>query len=201
MIITIAIIVVTAIVSIRAFSDRELFAKLLLNPYQVYHRKQYYRMLGHGFLHADYTHLIFNMLALWFFGGNVEGIMGIPWYLALYFGGMVFASLTSVFKHKDNYVFNSVGASGAVSAVVFASILFNPKQGIGLLFLPGLYIPGILFGILFLIYSQYMSKRNHDNINHDAHFMGALFGFTFPILIDQDYFMGFIDAIFNWMAH
>ncbi len=190
--ITYIIIAVTALVSIRCFSDRELFAKLMLNPYQVVHRKQYYRLVSHAFVHGDWPHLVFNMLTLFFFGRIAEQVLGVLVFLILYFGGMVFASLASVRKHRDNYVYNSVGASGAVSAALFASILFSPLQIIYVYFIP---IPGILFAVIYMIYSRIMSRRNTDNINHDAHIMGAVYGFTLPILINKDYLLSFLDQI------
>lgn len=192
--ITIIIIIITAIVSIGCFKNRDRFMKLLLSPYQVYHRKQWYRMVSHGFVHADWNHLLFNMLSLFFFGGMVERNLGVVFYLLLYVGGMVFASLTSLAKHKDNYLYNSVGASGAVSAVVFASILFDPWNRLMIIFLP-IPIPGIIFGALYLAYSHYMSKKDADNINHDAHIMGALFGLTFPILLNHSYLLDFFHQI------
>lgn len=195
--ITYIIIGLTALISVVAFSDRALFAKLLLNPYQVYHRKEYFRLITHGFIHADWNHLIFNMLSLYFFGGLVEHELGIILYMVLYLGGLIFASLGSIIKYKDNYLYNSVGASGAVSSVVFASILFYPWNKIYIFFIP-IGIPGILFGVIFLWYSHYMSKKNTDNINHEAHMLGALFGLTLPIIIDHRYFLHFINELINF---
>jgi membrane associated rhomboid family serine protease len=195
--VTYLIIGITALISINAFRNRDLFARLMLNPYQVYHRKQVFRMVSHGFMHADWNHLIFNMLSLFFFGGLVENELGVALYICLYMGGMVFASLGSLFKHKDNIGYNSVGASGAVSAVVFASILFYPWNRLMFIFLP-IPIPAVVFGIIYLVYSHYMSRKNVDNINHDAHILGAVFGLTFPILINQGYLTHFIDQLLNF---
>lgn len=190
---TLIIVVITSLISIIAFKRHELFSKFEFNAYQIYHRKEWYRLITHGFLHADWMHLIVNMLVLLSFGTVIEnyfgeleaqGILHFPvlWYLLLYVGGLVVSSLISLKKHKDDIWYNSLGASGAVSSVIFCSIFFAPWQK--LYFYAILPIPGIIFGILYLWYSSYASKKNRDNINHEAHFVGALFGFIFPLLID-----------------
>ena len=192
---TLLIVVITSAVSITAFSNRTLFAKLQFNPYQVYHRKEWYRVITHGFLHADWTHLIINMLVLYSFGAHVEycfagmsaqGLMSFPllWYIGFYLLSLIVSSLTTLHKHKNNVWYNAVGASGAVSAVLFCSIFFEPKQS--LLFFGILPIKAYIFGPLYLIYSYYSARKANDNINHDAHLLGAVFGFCFPILIDKD---------------
>lgn len=195
--ITIITIIATAIISIVAFSRPELMNKYQLNAYNVYHNKQWYRLISHGFFHADWTHLIFNMITLFFFGGNVESALGVFAYILLYFGGIIVASLTSLFKHKNDYWYNSIGASGGVSAVLFAYILLAPKASIALLLIP-IPIPAFIFGIAYIAYSHYMSRRGSDNINHDAHLLGALYGFSIPILINPNYFYHFINQIFRF---
>ena len=204
---TYILIAFTALVSIPAFNNHEWFYKLQFNPYQVYHRRQWYRLLTHGFLHANWTHLIVNMLVLFFFGKHVEGYLkqilgeGIQqWsnmiFLFYYFGAIVLASLTSLFRHKDDPGYNAVGASGAVSAVLFTFIFFNPWE---LLYFYGvLPIPGIIMGVLYLIYSHYMSRRESDNVNHDAHISGAVFGFVFPLIIDYRLIGYFIDRLLEF---
>lgn len=201
---TYVLIAFTALISITAFNKQDWFLKLQFNPYQVYHRKQWYRLLTHGFLHANWMHLIVNMIVLYFFGPYVENyikfILGTdlqPWfrlvYLLFYFAGIVIASLASLYRHKDDVWYNAVGASGAVSAVIFCFIFFNPWEKI--YFYGILPVPGIIMGVLYLIYSQYMSKRESDNINHDAHLTGAIFGFVFPLLIDFRLIHYFIDQL------
>ena len=186
--ITFFIIILTASVSIYAFNNRELFDKFKLNPYMVVNRKEYIRVFTHALLHADWGHLIFNMLTLYFFGGMVEKyfIMIFPagklLYVLLYILGILVSAIPTILKNKNNHWYNSVGASGAVSAVLFAGILFDPHMSIYIMFIP-IPIPAFLFGIAYLVYSQYMSRQNKDNINHDAHFYGAVFGFSFPILL------------------
>jgi len=204
---TLLLIGITSLISILAFSNHVLFDKLQLNPYQVFHKKEWYRILSHGFLHADWTHLIINMLVLFSFGSSVEqifkslateGIIQSPIlsYVILYFASMIMATVTTVKKQKDNIWYNSVGASGAVSAVVFTSIFFQPMASV--YFYAVIPIPGIVFGILYLAYSHYMSKRGGDNINHDAHFIGAVFGFIFPLFLDHRLIFVFIDQLTNF---
>ncbi len=204
---TILLIAITSVISIIAFNRRDLFDKLQLNAYQVYHRKEWYRIISHGFLHADWVHLFVNMFVLFSFGSSVEnifkqlaanGIIKSPTlaYVVLYFASMVFATVTTIAKQKDNHWYNSVGASGAVSAVVFTSIFFQPLAK--LYFYAVIPIPGIVFGVLYLGYSHYMSKRGGDNINHDAHFIGAVFGFLFPLLLDPKLIHVFLSQLHNF---
>jgi membrane associated rhomboid family serine protease len=201
---TLVIIIVTVIITIIAFNSEEVMSRLMLNPYQVTRKNEWYRLITHGFLHADWTHLIINMIVLFSFGSNVErgfrelsmsGYIGSPalTYSLLYFGGIIVSSLITLVRHRNNRWYNSVGASGAVSAVIFTSIFFSPLDR--LYFFAVLPIPGIVFAILYLVYSSYMSRRNRDNINHDAHFLGAVYGFVFPIMIDLDLVTHFIREI------
>ncbi|MBL7111507.1 MAG: rhomboid family intramembrane serine protease [Bacteroidales bacterium] len=190
---TIFIIIITVAVSVLAFYQDGIMSRLLFNPYQVFHRKEIHRMITHGFLHADWVHLAINMIVLYSFGRNVEAWMGqlkveglinnpLIVYGILYFGGIIISSLITLFRHRNNIHYNSVGASGAVSAVIFTSIFFSPLDRI--YFFGVVPIPGILFGVIYLIYCSYMSRKSTDNINHDAHFAGAVFGFVFPAFID-----------------
>ncbi len=204
---TILLIIITSIISVLGFGNPGLFDKLQLNPYQVYHKKEWYRIVSHGFLHADWVHLIINMLVLFSFGSSVErifkslaleGIIKSPVlsYVILYFASMIMATVTTVKKHKDNIWYNSVGASGAVSAIVFTNIFFQPMASV--YFYAIIPIPGIIFGVLYLAYSHYMSKRGGDHINHDAHFIGAVFGFIFPLFLDHKLIYVFIDQLTNF---
>ncbi|MBN2347953.1 MAG: rhomboid family intramembrane serine protease [Bacteroidales bacterium] len=203
---TFILIAFTAIISIVSFSNSELFSKLQFNPYQVYHKKEFYRLITHGFVHADWMHLIVNMFVLFFFGRSAEYYLkslqagGIIKFYPLifvlfYLVSIVISSMVSLYKHKDNIWYNSVGASGAVSAVMFFSIFFNPWEKLYLYAM--LPIPGIIFGIAYLVYSQYMSKRGGDNVNHDAHFVGAVFGFLFPLILDVKLINHFISSLFG----
>ncbi len=199
--ITLFIIILTSSISIYAFNNPVLFNKFKMNPYMIIHRKEYIRILTHAFLHADWGHLIFNMLTLWFFGGMVEQyfIMIFPagrlMYILLYVLGIFISAIPGIIKNKDFHAYNAVGASGAVSAVLFAGILFDPHMSIFIMFIP-IPIPAFLFGIAYLAYSQYMSRRGGDNIAHDAHFMGAVFGFLFPIVLKPDLINYFFAMLF-----
>lgn len=199
---TILIIIVTAVVSIIAFQQPELMYRYNYNAYQVYHRKQWYRLFTHAFLHANWEHLLVNMLVLFSFGSalwtyfDIYYGKNILWlYVGLYFGAIVVSSLPTLHKEKNNYNYNAVGASGAVSAVTFACIFFSPLSKI--YFFGIIPIPGILFGIIYLAYSYYMGKRNNDNIGHDAHFWGAVYGFIYPLALKPYLLSNFIDKLFG----
>lgn len=183
------LLLVIGIFSFSAFSHTELFYKFQLNPWSVVNRKQYYRAFTHGFLHADWMHLIVNLFVLYSFGNAVI------FYFSHYLGGyaeirflifflsaLPFSSLYSIIKYRNNSNYNAIGASGAVSAVVFASIFFAPYTPI--LLFAVIPIPGILFGVVYLAYSAYMSKKQIDNIGHDVHFWGAVYGIIFPLITD-----------------
>lgn len=192
---TYIIIGITVIVSFICFSNREWFMKLALIPYYVVKRNEWYRVITHGFVHADTTHLLVNMFTYWSFGTYMEQLFrfygfGNGAYLALYFGGMIVASLPDLVKHRNNPNYVSIGASGAVSAILFSAIFFDPWSKI--LLFAVVPIPGIVFGILYLVYCQYMNKRGGDNINHNAHFYGAVYGFVFPLLLNPSLWQEFI---------
>ncbi len=201
--ITLIIIIVTTIVSITGFSNKEWFQKLQFTPSAVIHRKEYWRLLTHAFLHANWFHLFINMLVLFSFGVVVEyyfvGFFGMFKgkfiFLLLYLTSIFFSVLYSLQKHKNDWFYNAVGASGAVSAVVFTSIFFEPWN---MVYLFGLLpIPAIIFGILYLIYSYQMSKRDTtDFIAHDVHFWGAVYGFVFPVLINYKFIFLFLSKLF-----
>jgi len=187
------ITLITAGISIWALYNRQLLSKLILSPYAVVHEKRWYLILTHAFIHINWTHLIFNMIALWSFGMAVEQYFslittspGLHFYL-LYFGAVVFSSLPDLIKKKDNPDYLTLGASGGVSAVVFAAIFFNPWHRIYVFFLP---CPGIVFGALYLIYCSYQSKKGGGGrVNHDAHFYGSVFGFLYPVLVEPSSFL------------
>ena len=192
MTVTLIIIAVTVLVSILAFSNHDIFRRLAFNPYDIKHFKNGYRFLTYALIHADWIHLLINMVVFYSFGRIVEqyyglyfGAKGLLYYILLYVGGTALSTLPSYGKHKDDYTYTAVGASGAVSAVVFASIIFDPLSKIYLFLIP-IGIPSIIFGFLYLIYSAYMSKKNIDNVGHDAHFWGAVFGFVFTIILKPE---------------
>jgi membrane associated rhomboid family serine protease len=201
--ITTIIIIACIAFSFWAFSDAKVFNKYLFSPYATYHYKQYYRLFTHAFLHGDYMHLAFNMYALYLFGQVLEEQYfpllfhekAVFYFILLYVGGIFFSTLFDFIKQRDNPSYSSVGASGAVTAIVFSAILINPSMGMGILFIP-FFIPAWLFGGLYLLYSWYMGKRQLDNIGHNAHFWGAVFGFVFTILLKPALLPRFFNEIF-----
>ncbi len=202
--ITYFIIGITALVSYIAFTNQQLLEKLQFNAAQIIHRQQYYRLVSHALLHAGWTHLFVNMFVLFFFGTAVEqyfrnyfGQAAIAYFILLYIGGTLFSNLWSLYKHKNNYYYNAIGASGAVAAVLFTFIFLNPWQKV--YFFGIIPIPGIIFAGLYLLYSYQMSRKELDNVAHDAHFLGALFGFIFPTILRPQFLDSFIDQIFNVM--
>lgn len=185
--ITLALIAVNVIVSLIAMNNQDVLTKTIMWPYGVKRHKQFYRFITSGFIHADYMHLFFNMFTLLFFGKAVEqyfsayGLGGNISYLALYFLGLIASDMPTYIKEKDNYNYHCLGASGAVSAVVFAAIVFNPWSS---LYIYGaLKISAFVYAVLYIFYCVAMSKRGGDNINHDAHLWGALFGLGFTIAL------------------
>jgi membrane associated rhomboid family serine protease len=186
--VTIAIIIITVITSLLAFSNQNILRQSIFNPYVIQNRNQYYRFLTSGLIHADFFHLAFNMYAFYLFGRIVELSFstifpgfGELMYISLYVSGLIMSQTYSFFKHREDPRYNALGASGAVSAVIFCSILLYPTQGIMIFPIP-FFIPAYVFGPLYLFYSWYMSKRGMDNIGHDAHFFGALWGILFILL-------------------
>ena len=197
--VTIILIAITCLVSILCFTGRLDANKLLFHAYSVWHRKEWYRMLTYGLVHGGWGHLFFNMLTLFFFGRVVEqyfavafgDVLGIVLYVVLYVSAIAVSSVWDLFKHKDDWNYSAVGASGAVSAILFASILFEPKMGIYIYLIP-IPVPGYIFAPLYLRYCWYMAKRNMDNIGHTAHFWGAVYGLAFPLICRPDIFSHFL---------
>jgi len=199
--VTNVLILITVIVSILAWKKNYLFDKLRFNASHIVYDKEYYRLFTYAFLHGDGAHLFINMFVLWMFGNVIEqtyaywwGVKGIALFLFFYLTAIVISSLSDVKKHRENYSYNAVGASGAVSAMVFAFILIHPLEKLFILFIP-IGIPAFIFGILYLIYSTYMSKKQRDNIGHTAHFWGGVYGFLFPILFKQKLIVAFFVQI------
>jgi membrane associated rhomboid family serine protease len=186
--ITLILIIITVLISISALNNDKVMNDLIFDPPAVTYQKQWYRFFTSGFLHADYMHLAFNMYGLYIFGKYVEadfsrifGDMGRLIYLVMYVLSLFFCLLPTYSQHKTNSSYRSLGASGAVSAVIFSFILLNPLVPMGILFIP-FRIPGFAFGLLFLVISSYLDKRGGGSINHSAHIWGALFGIAFLII-------------------
>ena len=176
------IFAVTIAISLFAFYNDDLYTKLLLQPYNVSRGKYVYTLITSGFIHADWYHLLFNMMTFYFFAFQLEVAIGHWQFALLYMASMILSDLPSVVKHKNDFWYRSLGASGAISAVVFSAILFNPLGKMGILFIP-VSIPAVLFVVLYLIYCSYASKRGVGNVNHDAHFFGAISGIAITILL------------------
>lgn len=204
MIITYIIIAVTVITSIYAMNNDLLKDKLMFNAYKINHGKQWYRFFSHGLIHADFPHLIFNMYSLYMFSGAVEyyykdemifGAKGPLFFILLYVGALAMSSLFSYEKHKNDMWYNALGASGAVSAVIFAFIALNPRVKLGLLFIPGFRVEAYIFGVIFLGIEYYMARRGNSNIGHDAHFWGAIYGVVFTFILKPSLFSNFINQL------
>jgi membrane associated rhomboid family serine protease len=203
MYITYLLIGVTVAVSLYAFKERSVLAKLIMNPYQISKNKQYYRFASSGFIHNDHMHLIFNMFSLYFFGRAVEMIFGIifgelavVYFIGLYLLGIIVSDIPTFLKNKNNPRYNSLGASGGVAAVIFAFILFSPLDKICIYF--ALCIPGFILGTLYVVFSWYQGRKSNDNINHDAHLYGALFGLIYCIIVYPRSLSIFWDEIRTW---
>jgi len=188
--ISLIIIIATILVSIAAFQNKGLFDQLKFHPWTIKRERNYHRFLSYGFIHADFAHLAINMYVFYIFGESVEilfkfdyGRNSIPLFIVLYFGGLIISTIYSYIKHKDNVLYSAVGASGAVSAVVFAYIIMIPRSSLRLFLIP-IDIPAWIFGGLYLVYSFVMARRGKGNIGHDAHFFGALYGVFFMGLLD-----------------
>jgi len=179
--------------------------KLLYHPHSVKNQGEYYRLITHGLVHNNWWHLGVNMYVLYVFGRTVEltfvthyNILGIYIFLALYFLGMLVAALPAWLRHQDNSYYRSVGASGAVAAVLFTYIIFYPFSMLQFVFVPFFDFPAILFGVGYLLYETYADKKANDFIAHDAHIFGALFGVTFPIILNYNYGLNFINEVLTY---
>jgi membrane associated rhomboid family serine protease len=201
--ITYIILGLTIVVSFSAFNNPKQMQKLIMYPYAVKRNRQYFRFITSGFIHKDHLHLIFNMFSLYFFGTAVERVFqrvfaekGNLYFILLYTLALVVSDLPSYLKNRDNPSYQSLGASGAVSAVIFAFILFQPLSDIFIYF--ALCMPGFILGTLYILFSYYQGKKGGDNINHDAHLYGALFGFVFCAVTEPSSIPAFIEQVKSW---
>ncbi len=196
--ITWIIIGITALTSYASFQNETLLNRMLLYPAEMKQKNEWWRFITHGLVHADFMHLIFNMLTLFFFGPFVESafndIFGNPYVYPLYYiGALIFSSVPSYFKHKDNYYYRALGASGAIAAVLFTTVMFDPWQLFYIKFI--IPVPAILFAIGYVAYSTYMGKKGNDNIGHEAHLWGAVFGMVCPIVLKPGILRYFIEQL------
>lgn len=187
---------ITAAISFWAWSNGEIMFKSFFIPTHIKERNEYWRFLTHGFVHADQQHLIFNMITLFFFGPYVERVYTLEfgsskYFFFFYLAALIVSSIPSYFKHQDNPRYRSLGASGAVSAVLISGIIFDPWMLINFI------IPGILFAAGYIWYSAKMSKQNSDNIGHDAHLWGAVFGLVFPFALKPSLIPLFLEKLIN----
>ncbi|MBD0376649.1 MAG: rhomboid family intramembrane serine protease [Flavisolibacter sp.] len=200
--ITLIIVIITSLVSFSAFRNQKIIDDLIFYPPAVSKNNQWYRFFSCGLIHADFGHLIFNMLSLYLFGEFVEraflqifGATGKWLYLALYVSALLVSLLPTYFKNINNYYYRSLGASGAVSAVIFAGLMVRPQLEVYFFFIP-IPIPGFIFAPLYIIISAFLDRRGNTNINHSAHLWGALYGLLFVIVGGR--MVGF-DAIQNFI--
>lgn len=200
---TIILILVTVGISWYAWQNHSLLDKWVMNPARVYKYNEYYRFITSGFIHADVGHLIFNMFSLYFFGeamemfmGGIFGSNGTIYYLILYIAGIVVSDIPTFLKHRKNSGYNSLGASGGVSALLFAFILLAPLQKVCLYF--AICVPGFIFGAIYMAYSFYESRKMGGNVNHDAHLYGAIFGILFMAVLLPGAIPNFIEQIASW---
>jgi membrane associated rhomboid family serine protease len=194
--ITLAIIIITCIVSFTAFNNEKIINDLIFWPPMIKKNNQYYRFVTSGFIHADIAHLAFNMITLYFFGRVMEDFyvakIGKIGFVLFYLAGIIISEIPSYFKHSDNYHYRSLGASGAVTAVLFSFILLSPWTTLYVFFLP---LPAIVFAVIYLAYTAYMNKRGGDYINHSAHLWGAIWGVVFTMLMEPRVLPHFIEQL------
>jgi len=181
-IVLIVLIALNVIVSFKGLENTSFFRKYEFHIGSIRAGEQF-RMISSGFLHADIMHLAFNMMTLYFFAPEVLESVGNMYFLVVYFGSLVFGSLLTLLFHKDDYNYRAIGASGAVTGILYSAILFNPAMSLYLFFIP-IPIPAYIFGICYLLYSIYGMKAKNDNIGHTAHFGGAIGGYVITIIKD-----------------
>lgn len=210
--ITLIIIIITVILSIGGFTNQKVMDDLIFYPPAISRRKQWYRFITCGFIHADVVHLLFNMYAFYMFGGQVErdfellfGGNGKLLFIVMYISALIVSLLPTYLKNTDNAYYKSLGASGAVASVVFSYIMFHPMQGIGLIFIPGLYIPAFAFAVIYLAVSAYLDRRGGGRINHSAHFWGSVYGVIFTIaacylMSDYPVLETFVRQVKEWIS-
>lgn len=198
--ITVLIIIATCVVSWLAFNNRPLLERLILWPPAIDRHRQFDRLLTHGFIHADFAHLLFNMVTLFFFGRVVEQVfvdrIGVIGFVLFYLSAIVIAILPTYLKHRHDAGYRSLGASGAVSAVLFAFILMAPWAGIYIFMIP-IPVPAIVYAVFYVGYSIWMDHRGGDNVNHSAHLWGAAYGVLFAVLMEPRLLAHFVQELSN----
>jgi membrane associated rhomboid family serine protease len=189
-----ALFVLNIVLSLMAFSNERMYSAFMLHPYSIARGEKVWTVVTSGFIHRDWAHLLFNMFSFFAFAFQLETILGHWQFGLLYMASLILSDLPTIGKHKEDYWYHSLGASGAISAVLFSYIMFNPLSKIGIFPIP-FGIPAIIFGVLYLVYCVYASKQSRDAINHDAHFFGALSGVMITILLYHEVINIFIQQL------
>ncbi len=187
-ILEIIIIIANVTVSWQAFNNPVAFHNATFEVGRVLRNKEYYRLLSSGFVHVSWPHLFFNMLSLYFFAGDIEGYLGPLRFMLIYLGSLLGGNLFSLFIHRHNPFYRAVGASGAVSGVIFAAIALFPGMKLGFLFVP-IPFPAWMFGLGFVLYSIYGIRTQRDNIGHEAHLGGGVIGLLIALAIKPEMFL------------
>ena len=195
--VTFSIIAITVVVSLIGFANEELRNKSVFYPYAMTSSSEYYRFLSHGLIHADYIHLFFNMFTLYSFGRFAEvALFNKTEYIILYVTALIASSIFDFIKNRNNSGYAALGASGAVSAVLFSTLIFDPwSKGVAIFGI--LALPNIVFAVLYLWYCAYSAKRGGDNIGHNAHMWGSLYGFAFTAVVRPELFKDFLDKLMH----
>lgn len=194
---TLLITVVTVGISAYAFNEKRFLSSMMMKPYKAVHQKEFYRYITSGFVHSNWLHLGLNMWVFYMFGGLIESVIGPLAFVLLYIVGIIVSDIPTALKYQHQPGYSSLGASGGVSAVVFAMIVVFPLAPLRLLFIP-IDIPAFIFGTLYLMYSYYMNRRDSDHVNHSAHMWGALFGILFMIVLEPSLAGRFFSEISHW---
>lgn len=203
--ISLIIIITTALISMQGFKNQDFMYRMSFSPYEVKHHQKYFKFITHMFLHADWAHLLFNMISFYMFGEFFEQLLILQYgfiigelhFIVIYFLGGFFSTMWPMIRNQDNRSYISLGASGAVSSVIFAVILWFPQMPLGVIFLPGIEIPAFIFGPLYLAFEFWAFKRGKTNIAHDAHIGGAFFGIIYILIINIDKGKDFLTIIFG----
>lgn len=199
----IAVIAITVIISLAGFQNAEVFEKYKFNVSAIKYKKEYIRLLSAGFLHADWGHLFFNMLTLYFFAPVVLYVYGISGFFVIYLSSIIIGNLFSLYLYQKQGWYSAIGASGGVSGILFAAVAYAPNE------IEVNFVPGFIFGALYFSYSVYMmlNPKPHDNIGHAAHLGGAAFGLVYAVVVEPEvafsniYFLGVMSLPLLYMAY